>query len=59
MEIEFDLSRLNLGGKTVALRDLWTRKDLPPARGVIRQKLVPHGSVLLRLAAPPPKKTTK
>ncbi|USX17180.1 glycoside hydrolase family 27 protein [Oxalobacteraceae bacterium OTU3CAMAD1] len=51
VEIEFDLSRLNLGDKTVKLRDLWTRKDLPPVRGVIRQKLVPHGSVLLRVAA--------
>ena len=51
VEIEFDLSRLNLGDQTVTLRDLWTRKDLPPARGVIRQKLVAHGSVLLRVAA--------
>jgi hypothetical protein len=49
VEIVFDLSRLNLGDKTVALRDLWRRKDLPAAQGVIRQKLVPHGSALLRL----------
>ena len=51
VEIEFDLSRLNLGDKTVALRDLWRRRDLSPARGVIRQTLVPHGSALLRVVA--------
>ena len=51
VDIEFDLSRLNLGDKTVKLRDLWTRKDLAPARGIIRQKLVPHGSALLRVVA--------
>jgi hypothetical protein len=49
VEIVFDLSRLNLGDKSVALRDLWQRQDLPAAQGIIRQKLVPHGSVLLRL----------
>jgi hypothetical protein len=49
--IEFDLSRLDLGGKTVALRDLWRRQDAAPARGVIRQTLAPHASVLLRLTA--------
>jgi hypothetical protein len=37
--------------KTAKLRDLWTRKDLAPARGVVRQKLVPHGSALLRVVA--------
>lgn len=51
VDIAFDLSRLNLGDKTVALRDLWTRRDLPAARGVIRQTIKPHGSVLLRLSA--------
>jgi len=51
VEIAFDLSRLNLGGKTVALRDLWQRKDLAPAHGVIRQALAPHASVLLRITA--------
>ena len=51
VEIVFDLSRLNLGDQTVKLRDLWTRKDLPPARGVVRQKLDAHASVLLRVAA--------
>ncbi|WP_093559431.1 glycoside hydrolase family 27 protein [Pseudoduganella namucuonensis] len=51
VEIVFDLSRLNLGDKTVALRDLWMRKDLAPARGAIRQTLAPHGSAMLRLAA--------
>lgn len=50
-EIVFDLSRLNLGGKTVALRDLWTRRDLPQARGEIRQTLAPHGSAMLRLTS--------
>jgi len=51
VEIAFDLSRLDLGDKTVALRDLWQRRDLAPARGLIRQMLVPHGSVLLRVTA--------
>jgi hypothetical protein len=51
VDIAFDLSRLNLGDKTVALRDLWARRDLPAARGVIRQTIKPHGSVLLRLSA--------
>jgi len=51
VDIAFDLSRLDLGDKTVALRDLWARRDLPPARGVIRQTIKPHGSVLLRLSA--------
>lgn len=48
-EIVFDLSRLNLGDKTVAVRDLWRRQDLPAVHGIIRQNLVPHGSILLRL----------
>jgi hypothetical protein len=51
VDIAFDLSRLNLGDQTVALRDLWVRHDLPAARGVIRQTIKPHGSVLLRLSA--------
>jgi len=51
VEIEFDLSRLDLGDKTVALRDLWRRQDLPPVRGAIRQALAPHGSTLLRVTA--------
>jgi hypothetical protein len=51
VEIAFDLSRLNLGNKTVALRDLWKRQDLPQARGVIKQTLAPHASALLRVTA--------
>jgi alpha-galactosidase len=51
VEISFDLSRLDLGDKTVALRDLWQRQNLAPARGFIRQTLVPHGSGLLRITA--------
>jgi hypothetical protein len=50
-EIAFDLSRLNLGGKTVRLRDVWRRQDLRPADSVIRQALPPHGSALLRVMA--------
>ncbi|MRV72631.1 alpha-galactosidase [Duganella sp. FT92W] len=50
-EINFDLSRLNLGGKTVAVRDLWARQDRAPVRGAIRQALAPHASVLLRVAS--------
>jgi alpha-galactosidase len=48
-EIVFDLSRLNLGDKTVACRDLWTRRDLGPVSGNLRQVLPAHGSALLRL----------
>lgn len=50
-QIVFDLSRLNLGDRTVAVRDLWRREDLPPAHGVIRQNLAPHASVMLRITA--------
>jgi hypothetical protein len=51
VQIAFDLSRLNLGDKTVALRDLWARQDRPAAHGVIHQALPPHGSALLRVVA--------
>jgi hypothetical protein len=51
VDIAFDLSRRHLGDKTVALRDLWTPRDLLAARGVIRQTIKPHGSVILRLSA--------
>ena len=51
VEMAFDLSRLNLGGKTVAVRDLWRRQDLAPAHGVIRQTLAPHASAMLRITA--------
>ncbi|MGW8392648.1 glycoside hydrolase family 27 protein [Pseudoduganella sp. HUAS MS19] len=48
-QIEFDLSRLNLGNRTVSVRDLWRRQDLAPANGAIRQPLAPHASALLRI----------
>ena len=51
VEINFDLSRLDLGNTSVAVRDLWQRKDLGQVRGSIRQALAPHASVLLRVAA--------
>jgi alpha-galactosidase len=51
VSIAFDLSHLNLGDKTAALRDLWTRRGLPAARGIIRQTVKPHGAVLLSLSA--------
>ncbi|HEX8606728.1 MAG TPA: glycoside hydrolase family 27 protein [Pseudoduganella sp.] len=50
-ELVFDLSRLNLGGRQVAGRDLWARRDLGAINGSVRQKLPPHGSVLLQLTA--------
>jgi alpha-galactosidase len=50
-EMVFDLSRLNLGGRQVAGRDLWARRDLGTITGTVRQKLPPHGSVLLQLTA--------
>jgi len=48
-EIVFDLSRLNLGGRTVSCRDLWTRRDLAPVTASVRQALPAHGSALLQL----------
>jgi hypothetical protein len=50
-EIVFDLSRLNLGNRTVAVRDLWARRDQGTVKGAIRAKLPPHGSTLLGLTA--------
>lgn len=50
-EIAFDLSRLDLGGKRVACRDLWARRDLPAVTGTLRQTVPAHGSVLLHLTA--------
>ena len=50
-ELVFDLSRLNLGNRTVACRDLWARRDLGPVKGSLRQTLQPHASVLLQLTA--------
>jgi hypothetical protein len=49
--IDFDLSRLNLGDKTVAVRDLWKRQDLGTVKGVVRQALAAHASVLLKVTA--------
>ncbi len=51
VQIDFDLSRLNLGNRNVAMRDLWRRQDLAPAHGAIRQVLAPHASALLRVVA--------
>jgi hypothetical protein len=50
-EIVFDLSRLDLGDRTVAVRDLWARRDQGTVRGAVRATLPPHGSTLLALAA--------
>jgi hypothetical protein len=50
-EIVFDLSRLDLGDRDVAVRDLWTRRDLGTVKGAIRRTLPPHGSALLGIAA--------
>jgi len=49
-QIDFDLSRLDLGGRSVTVRDLWRRADLGQVRGSIRQALAPHASVLLRVS---------
>ena len=49
-EIAFDLSRLDLGGRRVACRDVWARRDLPAVTGTLRQTIPAHGSVLLHLA---------
>jgi alpha-galactosidase len=51
VEIDFDLSRLDLGNRRVACRDLWARRDLGTLSGTLRRTLPPHGSALLRLTA--------
>jgi hypothetical protein len=51
LDIAFDLSRLNLGGRTVPVRDLWARRDLGPVQGTIHATLPAHGSQLLGIAA--------
>ncbi len=50
-EIVFDLSRLDLGNRSVAVRDLWARHDQPAVRGALRITLAPHASTLLGLCA--------
>ncbi|KQY00993.1 alpha-galactosidase [Massilia sp. Root133] len=50
-EIVFDLSRLDLGNRSVAVRDLWARRDQPAVRGALRITLAPHASTLLGLSA--------
>ncbi|MCS0613626.1 glycoside hydrolase family 27 protein [Massilia kyonggiensis] len=50
-EIVFDLSRLDLGNRSVAVRDLWARRDQPAVRGALRINLAPHASTLLGLSA--------
>jgi hypothetical protein len=50
-EIAFDLSRLDLGNRTVAVRDLWARRDQGTVKGILRAALPPHASTLLGLAA--------
>jgi hypothetical protein len=50
-EIVFDLSRLDLGNRNVAVRDLWARRDQPAVRGALRITLAPHASTLLGLSA--------
>jgi hypothetical protein len=50
-DIVFDLSRLDLGDRAVAVRDLWARRDQGTTRGAIRATLPPHGSTLLSLTA--------
>jgi hypothetical protein len=50
-DIVFDLSRLDLGDRAVAVRDLWARRDQGATRGAIRATLPPHGSTLLALTA--------
>lgn len=50
-EIVFDLSRLDLGNRSVAVRDLWARHDQPAVRGALRITLAPHASSLFALSA--------
>jgi alpha-galactosidase len=50
-EIRFDLSRLNLGDRAVAARDVWARRDLGALKGMVVRTLPEHGSVLFKLTA--------
>ena len=50
-DIVFDLSRLDLGDRTVGVRDLWARRDMGKVKGAIRATLPPHGSTLLGITA--------
>jgi hypothetical protein len=51
VDVAFDLSRLDLGNRNVAVRDLWARRDQPAVRGALRTTLAPHASTLLGLSA--------
>lgn len=46
--IDFKLSRLGISG-AVALRNLWTGKDIGTATGTVSSSLPSHGSILYRL----------
>lgn len=46
--LEADLPALGLRGSH-AVRDLWDRKPLAPASGVLAAQVPPHGSLLLRI----------
>ena len=48
--VPFKLSRLGMTG-AVAVRDLWTRRDIGSASGEISATLPSHGSALYRLSA--------
>ena len=50
-EIGFDLSRLNLGDRRVAVRDLWRGADEGRASAALVRTVPAHGSCLLRLDA--------
>jgi len=50
LDVAFDLSRLDLGDRTVHVRDLWARRDLGTVRGAVRATLAPHASTLLGIA---------
>jgi len=45
-EIAFDLARLDLGDRRVAVRDLWARRELGTVTGTLRATLPAHGAVL-------------
>lgn len=47
--VELPLSRLGFAGERVQVRDLWTRRDLPPAHGELSFALAPYETRLLRV----------
>jgi len=53
LRIELPLDRLGLSGSGAAVRDLWSRRDLPSVRSTLSFWLAPYETRLLRLTGKP------